>query len=41
MKKNLSDFWKEILSGEKILSKKEAENIRKITIKFRAENGYR
>ncbi len=41
MKKNLLDFWKDVLSREKILSNEEAEDIRKITVEFRKEKGYR
>ncbi len=40
-KDNAHSFWSDVLKGEKILSEAEAEDIRKITKKFRMEKGYR
>ena len=39
--KHSNSFWEKILSGEKILSDKEAEEIEKITKKLRKEKGFR
>lgn len=38
---NSSDFWKKILSSEKILSEKEANNLLRTSKKLRSESGFR
>ena len=35
--KNSKDFWNEILNGEKLMSDKEAEQMKILTIKLRKE----
>lgn len=39
--KRSKDFWKLILSGEKILSDKEAEEMKEVVKKLRKERGFR
>ena len=39
--KNNKDFWDEILNGEKLMSDKEAEEMKVITMKLRKERGFR
>ena len=39
--KNSKDFWNEILNGEKLMSDKEAEEMKILTIKLRKEKGFR
>lgn len=39
--KNNEVFWNEILNGEKLMSDKEAEEMRIITSKIRKERGFR
>ena len=38
---NLIEFWNTVLSGEKILSDREANEIEKPIIKLRKERGFR
>jgi len=39
--KKSNDFWKKILSGKRILSDKEAEDMLKIVSEIRKEYGFR
>ena len=39
--KNNKDFWNEILNGEKLMSNKEAEEMKIITMRLRKERGFR
>ena len=39
--KNSKDFWNEILNGEKLMSDKEAEEMKILTIRLRKEKGFR
>ena len=39
--KNSKDFWKEILTGNKLLTDEEADDMIKITKEFRKERGFR
>ncbi|MBS3174805.1 hypothetical protein J4440_02905 [Candidatus Woesearchaeota archaeon] len=36
-----SEFWKDVLYGEKLLNEKEAEELIKETVKLRKEHGFR
>ena len=40
-KHNAKDFWEDILSGKKILSHDEAQDIRMMTQRIRKERGFR
>jgi len=39
--KRSKDFWKTILEGEKILTDKEAEELKSVVIALRKEKGFR
>ena len=39
--KNADSFWEKVLNGKKILSEKEAEELKKDTKKLRRDSGFR